>query len=89
MDTMDGGVPLPREDKRVLTLFQQTLHLLLVEPEDKLVPDLDDGSPDMPGLCNNHISRLFIGSEIDLFEFHIPGLKELLDLMAVMASRRW
>ncbi len=71
---MAGGkcLPLPREDKRILTLFQQTFHLLLVEPENELVPDLDDGSTDVPGLCDNHISRLFVGSEINLLEFHIP-----------------
>lgn len=71
-----------------MTRFQQALHLFRIIPENKLVPDLYNGSAEVSGLVDDHGSGRIVGNQIDLFEFHMLCREEFLDLMAVMTMRR-
>ena len=68
-------------------LFQEALHLFRIVAKDEFIPYLDDRRPEMPGLCDYHISCVFIRCEINLNEFHIFRAEVLLYFMAVMTSR--
>ena len=68
-------------------LFQEVLHLFRIVAKDKFIPYLDNRCPKVPGLCDNHISGVFIRCEINLNEINIFRAEVLFYFMAVMTSR--